>query len=486
MSTNPLSLNSPELLRTEALIGGRWKKKAATFPVYNPADGSLLASVTDCSSEDVEMAILTADKALKEWKGLSAQQRQSYMDKWYYLIVEHSKDLARIMTLEQGKPLAESWAEVQYGASFIKWFGEEGKRIYGDVIPSPVTGQRIFTLKQPVGVCAAITPWNFPLAMITRKISPALAAGCTVVIKPAEDTPLTALAIAGLAVQAGFPEGVINVVTCLKAEEVGKTLTTHPKVRKISFTGSTEVGRLLMKNAAENIARISLELGGNAPFLVFDDADIDAAVDGAIASKYRNAGQTCICANRILVQQSIYNRFVQAYTSRVEELKVGNGTESGVKIGPLINEAGVSKVERLVEDAVTRGARLRTGGSRFKSDSLFFRPTVIDGVTEEMDIHREEIFGPVSAIYAFGTEEEGIAMANNTVYGLASYFYARDMSRIWRVSEGLEYGMVGVNTGSISTAVAPFGGIKQSGVGREGSKYGIEEYVELKYVAIAG
>ena len=469
-------------MRDKAYINGIWTATGSTFPVKDPATGVEITSVSDCGVDEAEAAVQAANEALAKWKGQSAEYRSNILLQWFKLIQQNSTKIAELITREQGKPITEARAEVSYGASFIQWFAEEAKRTYGDVIPTPSQDRRILALKQPVGVCVAITPWNFPLAMITRKIAPALAVGCTVVVKPAEDTPLTALELAALAEEAGIPKGVLNVVTCSEAEAVGTHLTTHPLVRKISFTGSTQVGKILMKNAAENVAKISLELGGNAPFIVFDDADIEAAVDGAIASKYRNAGQTCICANRILVQSAIYDKFVDTYTDRVRSLKVGVGTESGVQIGPLINEQGVEKVERLMTDAVSKGASIRTGGHRM--EGLFYEPTVIDGLNDEMDMHSEEIFGPVSAIYRFEKEEDGIRMANNTVYGLAAYFYANDLSRVWRVSESLEYGMVGVNTGSISTAVAPFGGVKQSGIGREGSKYGVDEYLEIKYVAM--
>lgn len=475
-----MELKDPSLLKTGAYINGEWLNFSNTFPVLNPATGEEIAAVSDCGVDQAKEAIDGANEAFQSWKSNTAEQRQSILLKWYQLILNNAADLAKIMTTEQGKPLAEARAEVNYGASFIKWFAEEGRRTYGDVIPSSSSSSRIITLKQPIGVCVAITPWNFPLAMITRKIAPALAVGCTVVVKPAEDTPLTALALAELAEQAGLPKGVLNVITCHSAEEVGTFLTTHPNVRKISFTGSTEVGKILMKNAAENITKISLELGGNAPFLVFDDADVEAAAEGAIASKYRNAGQTCICANRILVQDGVYDDFMKAYSAKVKNLKVGNGTEEGVQIGPLINQQGLDKVKRLLDDATSHGGKLTLGG---KADhDLFFQPTIIENVDASMDIHSEEIFGPVSAIYKFSTEEEGIHMANNTIYGLAAYFYSENMSRVWRVSEALEYGMIGVNTGAISTAIAPFGGVKQSGIGREGSKYGVDEYLEVKYV----
>lgn len=475
-----MELRDTSLLKSGAWINGEWMNFSNTFPVLNPATGEEIEKVSDCGVEQAEYAIESASDAFITWRKKTAEERQSVLLKWHQLIMENAADLALIMTSEQGKPLVESRAEVKYGASFIKWFAEEGRRAYGDVIPSSSSSSRILTLKQPIGVCVAITPWNFPLAMITRKIAPALAVGCTVVVKPAEDTPLTALALAELAQRAGFPKGVLNIITCAQAEEVGTHLTTTPKVRKISFTGSTEVGKILMKNAAENVTKMSLELGGNAPFLVFDDADLEAAAEGAITSKYRNAGQTCICANRILVQDSVYSEFMDLYKKKVSALKVGDGREEGVKIGPLINKQGVEKVKRLLEDATSNGARLTLGGTT--DHDLFFQPTIIENVNSKMDIHSEEIFGPVSAVYRFNTEEDGIAMANDTIYGLAAYFYAKDIGRVWRVSEALEYGMVGVNTGAISTAVAPFGGVKQSGIGREGSKYGVEEYLKVKYV----
>lgn len=467
-------------MKNEAYINGEWVSTEQHFSVYNPANGEEITQVPNCGIVEAEWAITAAEDAFTKWSKTTAEHRSNLLRKWFNAMLKHSDELAAIMTEEQGKPLAEARAEVQYGASFVEWFAEEAKRTYGDVIPSPMANRKILAIKQPIGVCVAITPWNFPMAMITRKVAPAIAAGCTVVIKPAEDTPLTALALAQLAHEAGIPKGVLNVVTCEQPAEVGTYLTTHPKVRKISFTGSTEVGKVIMKNAADNIAKVSLELGGNAPFLVFDDADVHAAVDGAIASKYRNAGQTCICANRILVQNGIYDTFMEAYTKAVKALKVGEGTESGVQIGPLINRDGLDKVERLMKDASNKGAKIRTGGHAI--EGLFYEATIIENLNREMDIHSEEIFGPISAVYSFETEEEGIAMANDTPYGLAAYFYARDLQRVWRVSEALQYGMVGVNTGAISTAVAPFGGVKQSGIGREGSKYGIDEFLEVKYI----
>lgn len=466
-------------------IQGQWQAGHSTFDVLNPSTGEVIAQVSEANRESAESAVLAAASAFEKWKRQTAAERSKVLMNWFQLITEHAEEMAQLMTAEQGKPLKESRGEVKYGASFIQWFAEEAKRVYGDVIPSPSNDRRLMAIKQPVGVCAAITPWNFPLAMITRKIAPALAVGCTVVVKPAEDTPLTALALAELARQAGFPPGVINVLPCGSAEEVGEVITTHPAVSKISFTGSTQVGKLLMKNASDTVKKVSLELGGNAPFLVFDDADIEAAVKGAIASKYRNAGQTCVCANRILVQESVAEAFISAYQRAVSELVVGDGMEEQVDIGPLINEAAVEKVERLLQDALQKGGRIVSGGSR-QPNSTFFEPTILAGANAQMDLSQEEIFGPVSPIFTFSTEEEGIQMANDTIYGLAAYFYARDMARIWRVSEGLQYGMVGVNTGLISTEVAPFGGTKQSGMGREGSKYGVDDYLEIKYIALAG
>lgn len=479
-----MKLTQPELLQNKAFINGEWISSTSTFNVLNPANGQTIATVSDCGVFEAESAVQAAHSALPNWRNFTAEKRQLILEKWHQLILHHSEDLAQLMTYEMGKPIVESRGEVKYGASFIKWFAEEGKRVYGDIIPSPKANRQIVAIKQPIGVCVAITPWNFPLAMITRKISPALAAGCTVVVKPAEDTPLSALALAYLSLEAGFPKGVINIVPCSNPAEVGNRLTTHPLVRKISFTGSTHVGKMLMKNASENVAKLSLELGGNAPFIVFDDADIDAAVDGAIASKYRNAGQTCVCANRIFVQEGIYHEFVEAYSRKVSQLTVGYGWDNETQIGPLINVKGLQKVESLLRDAIEKGATLTSGGKVHSMGTTFFEPTVIEGVNQDMRMSKEEIFGPVSPIYKFSTEEQAIQMANDTAYGLASYFYARDIGRIWRVSQALEYGMVGVNSGIISTEVAPFGGVKQSGLGREGSKYGIEDYLEIKYIAM--
>jgi succinate-semialdehyde dehydrogenase/glutarate-semialdehyde dehydrogenase len=416
----------------------------------------------------------------------TAKERAKILRDWFTLIMAAQEDLAQLMTAEQGKPLAESRGEVVYGASFIEWFAEEGKRVYGDTIPSHKPDARIIVTKQPIGVVGAITPWNFPNAMITRKVAPALAAGCTVVVKPGEDTPLSALALAELAERAGVPAGVFNVVTAAHGAEVGGELTSNPIVRKISFTGSTPVGKLLMKQCADTVKKVALELGGNAPFIVFDDADLDAAVAGAMASKYRNAGQTCVCANRLLVQDGVYDAFAEKLAAAVNALKMGNGVETGVTQGPLINEAAAAKVDTLVKDAVAKGATVVTGGKRAEGAGTFYEPTILTNVSKDMDCFAQEIFGPVAPLYRFSTEDEAIAMANDTQYGLAAYFYARDIGRVWRVSEGLEYGIVGINEGIISTEVAPFGGVKESGMGREGSKYGIEDFLEIKYLCMGG
>jgi succinate-semialdehyde dehydrogenase/glutarate-semialdehyde dehydrogenase len=472
------------LLRRQAFINNEWTDAAggATFQVRNPADGTLIAEVADCGAAETRRAIEAAEAALAGWSSKTAGQRAKLLQKWNDLILENAEDLAQLLTAEQGKPLAEARGEIRYGATFIEWFAEEGKRAYGDIIPTHMAGQRLLVMKQPIGVVGAITPWNFPNAMITRKIAPALAAGCTMVVKPSEETPLSALALAELALRAGIPAGVLNVVVGMDAPAIGRELTGHPGVRKISFTGSTEVGKLLMRQCADTVKKVSLELGGNAPFIIFDDADLDAAVDGALTSKYRNTGQTCICANRMLVQDGIYDAFMEKFAAAVAQQKVGAGTEAGVSVGPLINMEAVEKVERLVGDAVLKGAKIVTGGKRL--EGTFYQPTVIAGVEPEMDIMQEEIFGPVAPVARFSTEEDAIRIANNTRYGLASYFYGRDIGRIFRVAEALEYGMVGVNTGVLGTAVAPFGGVKESGIGREGSKYGLEEFMEVKYVCI--
>lgn len=482
-----MNLKDPDLLKTKAYINGQWVQAQSneTYPVYNPFDQKEIAQVPDMGAEDTRKAIDAAYAAFPEWSKMKASKRAKILRNWYDLQIKHVDDLGTILTTEQGKPLAEAKGEIRYGASFVEWFSEEARRVYGDVIPPHDPSLRIVVLKQPVGVVGAITPWNFPNAMITRKVAPALAAGCTVVIKPAEDTPLSALALAELAERAGIPPGVFNVVTTSEAASVGEELTSNPLVRKISFTGSTKVGKLLMKQLADTVKKISLELGGNAPFIVFDDADIDAAVEGAIASKYRNAGQTCICANRIYAQANIYDTFVKKLAAATAQLQVGNGLE-GNDIGPLINKAGLEKVERLVEDALAKGAEVKTGGEAHELGGTFYTPTVLANASPEMDLSKEEIFGPVAPVFKFTDEADAIQQANNTQYGLAAYFYGRDIGRIWRVAEALEYGMVGINTGMISTAVAPFGGVKESGMGREGSKYGIEEYVEVKYLCMGG
>lgn len=483
-----MRMNDSTLLRTRAYIDGAWTEAddGARFDVLNPADGGVLASVPDMGAAETRRAIEAAAAALPAWRARTAKERAAILRKWFELIMAHQEDLAVLMTSEQGKPLAEARGEVAYGASFIEWFAEEGKRVYGDVIPAHGADKRILVLKEPIGVVAAITPWNFPIAMITRKAGPALAAGCAMVIKPAEDTPLCALALAELAERAGLPKGVLNIVTTMKAAEVGGELTANPIVRKLSFTGSTEVGKLLMRQSADTVKKVALELGGNAPFIVFDDADLDAAVAGAMASKYRNAGQTCVCANRLLVQDGIYDAFAARLAEAVAKLKVGPGLSGDVQQGPLINADAVAKVEELLGDAVAKGAKIVCGGKRHALGGTFFEPTIVTGLTPAMRIAREEIFGPVAPLFRFQTEDEAIRMANDTEFGLAAYFYARDIARVWRVAEGLEYGIVGINEGIISTEVAPFGGVKESGIGREGSKYGIDDFVEIKYLCMGG
>jgi succinate-semialdehyde dehydrogenase/glutarate-semialdehyde dehydrogenase len=449
--------------------------------VLNPANGNIIAEVANCGSSETTRAINAANEAWPAWRGLTAKQRAQILRRWFELILQNTEDLAQLITAEGGKPLTEARGEVAYGASFVEWFAEEGKRAYGETIPATTADKRLVVIKQPIGVCAAITPWNFPLAMITRKVAPALAAGCTVVIKPAEQTPLTALALALLAEEAGLPAGVFNVITG-NPVAIGGQLTASPIVRKLSFTGSTEVGRLLMAQCAATVKKVSFELGGNAPFIVFDDADLDAAVDGALIAKYRNAGQTCVCANRFLIQSGIYDAFAERFAERVRSMKVGPGNEEGVVQGPLIDDTALAKVESHVADAVEHGARVLCGGSRHAQGGNFFQPTVLANVTPAMRVAREETFGPVAPLFRFESEAEAIAMANDTEFGLAAYFYSRSLARSWRVGEALEYGMVGVNTGLISNEVAPFGGIKQSGIGREGSKYGIDDYLEIKYL----
>jgi len=483
--TSPLPLlNDPSLLKTDALINGQWLAGSSRFEVTDPATGAKLADVANLGPAEAEAAIAAANAAWPAWRSKTGKERSILLRKWYDLLMANVEDLGRLMTAEQGKPFAEAKGEVAYGASFVEWFAEEAKRVNGETLPQFDNNRRLMVIKQPIGVCAAITPWNFPLAMITRKVAPALAAGCPVVIKPAELTPLTALAAAELAVRAGIPAGVLNVLTADSANSiaVGKVFCASDVVRHISFTGSTEVGRILMAQSAPSIKKLSLELGGNAPFLVFDDADVDSAVEGAMASKYRNAGQTCVCANRIYVQDGVYDEFVKKFAAKVQALKVGNGFEDGVVQGPLIEPAAIEKVQRHVQDAVERGGQLVTGGQVLKGQ--FFQPTVVANATPDMLCAKEETFGPFAPIFRFKTEQEAIDAANNTEFGLASYFYSRDVGRIFRVSEALEYGMVGINVGIIATEHVPFGGVKHSGLGREGSSHGMEEYVEMKYLCI--
>lgn len=488
-SQTAINLSNQSLFKQESYINGEWvgAQSGATFAITNPANGAFLTQVADLGAAETQAAVNAAEKALGPWQAQTAKERAQLLRRWNQLILDNQDDLAMLMTLEQGKPLAEAKGEVLYGASFIDWFADEARRVYGDTIPTFAKDRRVMTIKQAVGVVAAVTPWNFPIAMITRKVGPALAAGCTIVIKPSDETPLCALALAELAHQAGIPAGVINVVVGKNAADIGDVLTGHPSVRKLSFTGSTPVGKLLLSQCAQTVKRTSMELGGNAPFIVFDDADIDAAVEGAIASKYRNAGQTCVCANRMLIQSGVYDEFAAKLSAKVAQMKVGDGLEAGVTIGPLINQAAVNKVEELVNSAVVQGAKVVTGGDKASQvGAQFYKPTVLTQVTEDMDIFHNEIFGPVAPLFRFETEEEAIRMANNTPFGLASYFYSQNLSRIWRVSEALEYGMVGINEGIISSEVAPFGGVKESGSGREGSKYGIDEYVETKYLCMGG
>ena len=485
MKTSPLALlKDSSLLKTEALINGQWVKGGSTFEVTDPATGLKLADVANLGAADAEAAIAAANAAWPAWRSKTAKERSIIMRKWFDLLIAHTEDLARLMTAENGKPMAESRGEVAYGASFVEWFAEEAKRINGETLPQFDNNRRLLVLRQAIGVCAAITPWNFPLAMITRKVAPAIAAGCPVIIKPAEQTPLTALAAAELALRAGIPAGVINIVTADAGNSIaiGKALCASDVVRHISFTGSTEVGRILMAQSAPTVKKMSLELGGNAPFIVFDDADIDSAVEGAFASKYRNAGQTCVCSNRIYVQEGVYEAFAQKFAAKVKTAKVGNGFEDGVNQGPLIEPSAVEKVERHVQDAIAKGARVLTGGKRLSGQ--FFEPTVVADATADMVCAREETFGPFAPIFRFKTEQEAIDAANNTEFGLASYFYSRDVGRIFRVSEALEYGMVGINVGILATEHVPFGGVKQSGLGREGSHHGIDDYVEIKYLCL--
>ncbi|TNF63611.1 MAG: NAD-dependent succinate-semialdehyde dehydrogenase [Burkholderiales bacterium] len=485
MKTSPLALlKDPTLLKTDALINGEWVKGSARFDVHDPATGQKLADVALLGPADAEAAIAAANAAWPAWRSKTAKERSIILRRWYDLLMAHQDDLGRLMTAEQGKPLPEAKGEVAYGASFVEWFAEEAKRVNGETLPQFDNNRRLLVLRQPIGVCAAITPWNFPLAMITRKVAPALAAGCPVVIKPAELTPLTALAAGELAMRAGIPAGVLNIITSdgPGSVAVGKVLCASDVVRHLSFTGSTEVGRILMAQCAPTVKKMSLELGGNAPFIVFDDADIDSAVEGAFASKYRNAGQTCVCSNRIYVQEGVYEEFARKFAAKVATAKVGNGFEEGVNQGPLIEEAALEKVQRHVDDAVAKGGRVLTGGKRLPGQ--FFEPTVVADATADMLCAREETFGPFAPVFRFRTEQEAIDAANNTEFGLASYFYSRDVGRIFRVSEALEYGMVGVNVGILATEHVPFGGVKQSGLGREGSHHGMDDYVEIKYLCV--
>jgi succinate-semialdehyde dehydrogenase/glutarate-semialdehyde dehydrogenase len=478
-------LKDPNLFRQQCYIDGAWvdAEDKATLPVYNPADGQQIGTVPRMGKRETRRAIEAANAALPGWRTKTAKERSTLLRKWYDLMMAAQEDLAVLMTVEQGKPLAESRGEIAYGASFIEWFAEEAKRVYGDTIPSQSPDRRIVVIKQPIGVCAAVTPWNFPNAMITRKAGPALAAGCTMVIKPASMTPYSALALCELAERAGIPKGVISVVTG-SAGPIGEELTTNPLVRKFTFTGSTEVGKQLMAQCASTVKKVSLELGGNAPFIVFDDADLDSAVEGLMASKYRNTGQTCVCANRVFVQEGVYEAFAKKFSDKVATMKVGNGLEDGVMQGPLIDMKAVEKVEEHITDAVGKGARILTGGKRHDKGGQYFQPTVLADVTSAMKVTREETFGPVAPLYRFKAEQDLLELANDTEFGLAAYFYSRDIGRIWRIAEGIESGIVGINVGIISTEVAPFGGVKESGIGREGSKYGMEEFLEVKYLCL--
>lgn len=480
-----MQLNDPTLFRQQAFIDGRWRDASSgeTLGVTNPANGQQLGSVPKMGAEETREAIDAAARALPAWRALTARERATILRRWFDLMMEHQDDLARLMTLEQGKPLAEAKGEIGYAASFIEWFAEEGKRIYGDTIPGHQADKRLLVIKQPIGVTAAITPWNFPSAMITRKAGPALAAGCTMVLKPASQTPFSALALAELANRAGIPEGVFNVVTG-SASEVGNELTGNPLVRKLTFTGSTEIGRQLMEQCAKDIKKVSLELGDNAPFIVFDDADLDKAVEGALASKFRNAGQTCVCANRLYIQDGVYDRFAEKLQQAVSKLQIGDGLQPNVTIGPLIDEKAIAKVQEHIADALDKGARVATGGKSHELGGNFFQPTILVDVPSDAKVAKEETFGPLAPLFRFKDEADVIAQANDTEFGLAAYFYARDLGRVFRVGEALEYGIIGINTGLISTEVAPFGGVKSSGLGREGSKYGIEDYLEIKYMCI--
>ena len=482
-----MHLKDQSLFRQQCYINGEWvdADDGGTLDITNPSSGSVIGTVPKLGAAETARAIDAAEAAFQSWRKQTAKQRAICLKRLAELMLENEEDLAKLMTIEQGKPLVESRGEVAYAASFFEWFAEEGKRVYGDVIPHHLPDRRIVVIKEPIGVCAAVTPWNFPSAMITRKAGPALATGCTIVIKPASSTPYSALALCELAERAGIPAGVLNVVTG-SSGQIGGELTSNPKVRKLSFTGSTEIGKVLMRQCADTVKKVSMELGGNAPFIVFDDADIDAAVAGAIQSKYRNAGQTCVCANRIFAHEDIYDEFTEKLASAVSEMKVGDGLEEGTEVGPLIDVAAVEKVEAHINDAVAKGAEVAVGGSRHERGGTFFQPTVIKHVKVNMDVSNEETFGPLAPLFKFSNEDEVIEMANATEFGLAAYLYSRDIGRVWRLSEALEYGIVGINTGIISTEVAPFGGMKESGFGREGSKYGIEDYVEVKYLCVAG
>ena len=482
-----MQISDRSLLKTQAYVDGKWiaADSGETLAVINPATGDTIAEIAKCGTAETRRAIEAAERAQKEWRTRTAKERGAVLRKWFTLMLENLEDLAQILTAEQGKPLAEARGEIAYGANYIELFAEEAKRVYGDTIPQPSNDKRLIVIKQPVGVVACITPWNFPNAMLTRKIAPALAAGCTVVCKPANATPLSAFAIAELAERAGVPPGVINVVAGV-TREIGAEMTSNPIVRKLTFTGSTAVGKLLIQQCAGTVKRTSMELGGNAPFIVFDDADLDEAVKGAIICKFRNAGQTCVCANRILVQESVYDAFTEKFMLAMTDLKLGNGADEEVNVGPLINEGAANDVLELIEDAVARGASVAAGGARSELGVRFIEPTVLTNVSDDMRVFREEIFGPVAPIFKFKTEAEAIAMANDTEFGLACYFYSRDVGRVWRVGEALEYGIVGINTGIISNEMAPFGGVKESGQGREGSKYGLDDYLEIKYMCVGG
>lgn len=487
MQNHPdLGLQDSQLVKNFSYINGRWHSSESQVSVTNPADGSEVAKISNAGVAETKLAINAAKSALKMWSAKSANERADLMRNWFNLMMQHQEDLGRILTLEQGKPLAEAKGEVAYGAAFIEWFAEEGKRVYGDTIPGPSGDKRIVVIKQPVGVVAAITPWNFPNAMIARKAAAALAAGCTFVVRPAIQTPLSALAMAELAERAGIPAGVFNVVVGDDARGMGKVLTQHPDVAKFTFTGSTPVGKTLITQCATTVKKVSMELGGNAPFIVFSDADIDAAVQGAIVSKYRNAGQTCVCTNRIFVQNEVLAQFTEKFTAAVEKLAIGNGLDDGIVIGPMISSAALNDVDQLVKESIAAGAKVVLGAKKAPAGENFYQPTILSNVTNDMAVAKNEIFGPVSPIISFDTEAEVIAMANDTAFGLAAYFYARDIGRVWRVAEALEFGMVGINDGIISNAAAPFGGVKQSGSGREGSKYGLDDYLEIKYLCMGG